>query len=72
MFLDELSPFAQELLGHPVAFLGGLTSGLLRLSLTDEPVKGWLNQQGVMSAMGNSGFPSSSRNGNGPQTISID
>ena len=37
MFLDELTPFVQELTAHPAAFLGGLTSGLLRLNLSDDP-----------------------------------
>jgi len=73
MFLDELSPFLRELAGHPAAFMGGLASGLLRLNLSDDPVQGWLQQQGVTTA-GGSGFGSSGsqNNGGGPQTISID
>jgi hypothetical protein len=71
MFLDELTPFVQELTAHPVAFLGGLTSGLLRLSLSDDPVKSWLQNQGVTPPSGDSGWGSSDRNG-GPQSISID
>lgn len=74
MFLDELSPFARELAGHPAAFLGGLASGLLRLNLSDDPVKGWLQQQGVATPTSGTGFNSngSQNNGGGPQTISID
>jgi hypothetical protein len=73
MFLDELSPFLRELSGHPAAFLGGLASGLLRLNLSDDPVKGWLQQQGVATT-GSGGFGTggSQNNGGGPQTISID
>ncbi|WP_017300448.1 hypothetical protein [Nodosilinea nodulosa] len=72
MFLDELTPFVQELTAHPVAFLGGLTSGLLRLSLSDDPVKSWLQNQGAAPAHSDSGASrASSRNG-GPQSISID
>ncbi|MBE9156748.1 hypothetical protein IQ265_07890 [Nodosilinea sp. LEGE 06152] len=72
MFLDELTPFVQELTAHPVAFLGGLTSGLLRLSLADDPVKSWLQNQGVAPTAAADGFDrASSRNG-GPQSISID
>lgn len=73
MFLDELSPFLNQLTGHPMAFLGGLTSGLLRLNLSDDPVQGWLRQQGVTASgdadFGNNG---SQNNGGGPQTISIE
>ncbi len=45
MFLDELTPLAQELLKNPVAFAGGFVSGLLRLNLHDDPVKSWLEKQ---------------------------
>jgi len=45
MFIDELSPIFKELTQHPVSFLGGLFSGVLRLNLADDPVKGWLDQQ---------------------------
>ncbi|MBD2230291.1 hypothetical protein [Phormidium tenue] len=72
MFLDELTPFVQELTAYPVAFLGGLASGLLRLSLSDDPVKSWLQNQGITPPNENgSGWGSSDRNG-GPQSISID
>lgn len=70
MFLDELSPLFRELAGHPVAFLGGFFSGMLRLNLSDDPVKSWLEQQG--------GTPShttaTNTNGksSGPQSISIE
>ncbi len=67
MFLDELSPFAQELLRHPAAFLGGLASGLLRLNLADDPVQDWLRRQGATPTPNNH-----HQNGSGPQTISID
>jgi hypothetical protein len=72
MFLDELSPFVREVLQHPTAFLGGFASGLLRLSLADEPVKGWLSHQGVTTSTTASGGSANYRNGDGPQTISID
>ncbi len=71
MFLDELTPFIQELPDHPAAFLGGLASGLLRLNLSDDPVKGWLNTQGA-DLSGFSGTSDNSRNGGAPQTIAID
>lgn len=71
MFLDELSPFVGELISHPAAFLGGLASGLLRLNLSDDPVKSWLNNQGIGPISG-SGVSANHQNGGGPQTISID
>ncbi|MBE9109764.1 hypothetical protein IQ273_10110 [Nodosilinea sp. LEGE 07298] len=72
MFLDELTPFVQELTAHPAAFLGGLASGLLRLSLSDDPVKSWLQNQGATPAATDSAATrANSRNG-GPQSISID
>ncbi|WP_347239407.1 hypothetical protein [Phormidium sp. FACHB-1136] len=67
MFLDELSPFVQELIGHPAAFLGGVASGLLRLNLADDPVQDWLRRQGA-----NPTPDSNHQNGSGPQTITID
>jgi hypothetical protein len=45
MFLDELTPFVQEMARQPVAFLGGLATGLLRLNLNEDPVKSWLDTQ---------------------------
>ncbi len=70
MFLSELTPIVQEFAQQPVAFLGGFFSGLLRLSLADDPVKGWLDQQ-----MGSHAYvvqTPHNGNGNAPQSISID
>lgn len=68
MFFDELAPIFKELTQQPVAFMGGLFSGLLRLNLADEPIKSWLDKQGSAS------FSSTvTHNGrSGPQSISID
>jgi hypothetical protein len=69
MFLDELTPFLQELTRQPVAFLGGVVSGFLRLNLEDDPVKVWLDKQaGAASGSNDDDTPPS----NGPQKISID
>lgn len=71
MFVDELTPVVRELAGHPIAFLGGFVSGLLRLNLADDPVKTWLEQSGIRIAQP----PSSNQTngaGSGPQQISID
>lgn len=70
MFLDELTPVFKELAGHPVAFLGGFVSGLLRLNLADDPVRSWLNQQ--TGSVSYSSTPSSNGKSTGPQTISIE
>ncbi|HSM81314.1 MAG TPA: hypothetical protein VLS96_06490 [Nodosilinea sp.] len=72
MFLDELTPFVQELTAHPVAFLGGLASGLLRLDLSDDPVKSWLNNQGATPPGAGDASSANYQNGGGPQSISID
>jgi hypothetical protein len=37
MFIDELTPIFKQFTQHPVSFLGGFVSGLLRLSLADDP-----------------------------------
>lgn len=70
MFFDELTPVLKELTGHPVAFLGGFLSGLLRLNLADDPVKSWLDQQAGSSSY--SGTSSINGRNSGPQSISIE
>lgn len=71
MFLDELSPVIKELTQHPVAFLGGLCSGLLRLNLDDDPIKSWLDQQaGEGSRQTDS--KGKADTGRGPQSITIE
>lgn len=71
MFIDELSPIFKQLTQHPTSFLGGFVSGVLRLNLADDPVKGWLDKQ-----MGSTSFTTlttESYNGKaGSQQISID
>ena len=75
MFMDELTPVFQELTQYPVAFLGGFVSGLLRIKLSDDPVKSWLQEQGVSDTVtSNTGndFNRNDGNSGGPQSISID
>jgi hypothetical protein len=70
VFLDELTPFLQELSRQPVAFVGGIVSGALRLNLEEDPVKSWLAQQaGKAETTPPSDNPPPS---DGPQKISID
>jgi len=71
--MDELSPILRELTSYPIAFLGGLASGVLRLNLNDDPVKSWLEQRTGQPVSGSaSGANGNSGNGSGPQSISID
>ncbi|KOR34325.1 MULTISPECIES: hypothetical protein [Planktothricoides] len=75
MFMDELTPVLKELTQYPVAFLGGFVSGLLGVKLTDDPVKSWLQEQGVASTVTSNSDNGQNRNGgssSGPQSISID
>jgi hypothetical protein len=72
MFIDELSPIFKQLVQHPVSFLGGFASGVLRLNLADDPVKSWLDKQRGVNSYS---FPlTEAHNGkaSGPQSISID
>ncbi len=71
MFLDELTPVFRELAGHPIAFLGGFVSGVLRLNLADDPVKSWLDQQGGVAAYPSDSVTTNGKN-SGPQSISIE
>ncbi|WP_204140085.1 hypothetical protein [Halomicronema sp. CCY15110] len=70
MFLDELTPFLQELTRQPVAFVGGFVSGVLRLDLSDDPVKSWLGNQDVTVTDDDDSVSNGSSGG--PQKISID
>lgn len=45
MFLEELTPILGQLTQHPVSFMGGFVTGLLRLNLSEDPVRSWLDQQ---------------------------
>lgn len=69
MFLDELQPVAKELAQQPIAFLGGFISGVLRLKMSEDPLKEWLAKQGITTT---SPTDIASGNGSGPQSISID
>lgn len=72
MFLDELSPIFKQVTQHPISFVGGLFSGLLRLNLADDPVKGWLDQQLDANIYTSSTTQEHNGKTGGPQSISID
>jgi hypothetical protein len=69
MFLEELTPLAQEFVQQPIAFMGGLFAGAFRLNLAEEPLRGWLEKQGA--TVSPSASDSNGRNG-GPQSIAIE
>jgi hypothetical protein len=62
--MDELKPIFQELTVQPVAFMGGLVAGFLRLDLNEDPLRSWLGTQGLSRTP----KPKSTA----PQSISID
>lgn len=72
MFIDELTPIFKEFTQHPLSFMGGFVSGVLRLNLADDPVKSWLEEQTGKNSGLNS--PNEIHNGKarGPQQISIE
>ncbi|MBD1863513.1 MULTISPECIES: hypothetical protein [Trichocoleus] len=72
MFVDELTPIFKELTRQPMAFLGGLVSGVFRLNLADDPVKSWLDQQAGTSTHTTFNHETPNGRNNGPQSISID
>ncbi|HBB33534.1 MAG TPA: hypothetical protein DC064_17475 [Cyanobacteria bacterium UBA9273] len=72
MFLDELSPIFKELIQEPMAFLGGFCSAVLRLNLSDDPVKSWLDRQTGSTAYSPTTTGSDNGKTNGPQSISIE
>jgi hypothetical protein len=71
MFLEGLRPIFKELLEQPVAFLGGFCSGVLRLDLSEDPVRSWLDRQADLTPAAGS---SDAHNGKseGPTTITIE
>ena len=69
MLLNELTPILKELTKEPVAFCNGFISGVLRLNLTDDPMKTWLEKQAGFTPT-NSQTGSSTREE--PQSIDIE
>jgi hypothetical protein len=72
MFIDELTPIFKQLTQHPASFMGGLFSGVLRLSLAEDPVKSWLAQQTGSSSYTTTVSELNNGKSKGPQSISID
>ncbi len=72
MFIDELSPIFKEFAQYPVSFMGGLFSGVFRLSLTDDPVKSWLDKNLKNASDNNSTHEAHNGKASGPQQISIE
>ena len=72
MFMDELTPIFKQITQHPVSFLGGFFSALLRLNLADDPVKSWLDQQTGSTTYTSSTTQEHNGKTSRPQSISID
>lgn len=72
MFISELSPLFQELTQHPVSFLGGFVSGVLRLNLNEDPVKSWLDKKGCGNSSSSLGNEANNGKASKPQQITID
>ncbi|MFM7366050.1 MAG: hypothetical protein ACKO11_16440 [Cuspidothrix sp.] len=72
MFISELSPLFQELAQHPVSFLGGFVSGVLRLNLNEDPVKSWLDKKGCGNCSSSVSTEANNGKATGPQQITID
>ncbi len=69
MLFNELTPILKELTKEPVAFCSGFVSGVLRLNLTDDPVKTWLEKQAGFTPTASA---TDSESQKGPQSIDID
>jgi hypothetical protein len=69
MFLNEITPILKEITKEPVAFCSGFVSGILRLNLSDDPVKTWLEKQAGFTPT--SGESSTARPEK-PKSINID
>jgi hypothetical protein len=68
MFLNELKPIVREVTKEPLAFCSGFVSGLLRIKIDDDPLKSWLEKQGI-----NVSTPNSDQNRDRePQSIDIE
>jgi hypothetical protein len=72
MFISELSPIFKQLVQHPASFLGGFASGVLRLNLADDPVKGWLDKQSGINSYSSPVTDVTNGRSSGPQSISIE
>ncbi len=69
MFLNEITPILREITKEPVAFCSGFVSGILRLNLSDDPVKTWLEKQAGFTPTGSE---SSTARPEKPKSINID
>ncbi len=72
MFFNELSPILKEFTQHPVSFMGGFFSGVLRLNLADDPVKSWLDKQTGSTIYTATTPDAHNGKAGGPQSITIE
>ncbi|GLU12790.1 hypothetical protein SLE2022_294490 [Rubroshorea leprosula] len=72
-FNPSEEPILQQALKEPVAFMGGMFAGLLRLDLNDDPLKEWVSRTveaaGITEEIGDEG---SKDEEDAPQQIEIE
>jgi hypothetical protein len=73
MLNPQDDPILNEVLKEPVAFFGGLFSGLLRLDLKEEPLRDWLEKTADAAGVKPDGnLESTSDDEEGPVEIDIE
>lgn len=72
-FLDiQNDPIVKEALKEPVAFLGGIFAGLLRLDLNEEPLREWVAKTAEAAGIETENEPDSTSSDDGPSEILIE
>eukprot|EP00850_Spirogloea_muscicola_P011806 SM000074S21716 [mRNA] locus=s74:620649:621084:- [translate_table: standard] len=72
MFRLDEDPLLKEVLQEPIAFFGGLFAGLLRLDLTEEPLRNWLARTSEAAGISTLEIEASQSNEDGPVDITIE
>lgn len=70
--MDELTPIFKEFAQDPIAFLGGFVSSVLRLNLSEDPVKTWLEKETGTPVSSETSDRDNNGSSSGPQSITID
>ncbi|CAK9257678.1 unnamed protein product [Sphagnum jensenii] len=65
-------PILKEVLKEPIAFLGGVFAGLLRLDLNEEPLREWVARTSEAAGLDLSESPSADNDDSIPEDIQID
>ncbi|CAK9195651.1 unnamed protein product [Sphagnum troendelagicum] len=70
--LSKDDPILKEVLKEPIAFLGGVFAGLLRLDLNEEPLREWVARTSEAAGLDLSESPSADNDDSIPEDIQID